>query len=522
MGKSLTARQVTGLAVLVYLLSGAALLPFYRYQIAPDAISYYAIARHYLAGNWSCAVNGYWGPMLSWLMVPFLAVGLSPVLAGKLLTLLAGAVMLLAVSRLVTLYALPMLIRAFVLFSCIPFVLYFAWYSLSPDLLLGVMVALYCVMIFSEDYARKTWPGFLCGALGAMAYFCKQYGFMFFAAHFTLFSLWLFISHEEKSRRRQVAVNYALGMCVFMVLSACWVAALNAKYGHPTLGTAGGYNQSILGPDSVGHTHHTYGFLPLPYEDAVSAWEDPSFFPYEPWRPTESARAMVYTLKRTLYNIGALAEVYLILSVFSIAAMLGLALLCMGPWRTFRTRREWYPLGVLAVFSGGYTLVLIDLRFFAIAAVLTALVTGLVLHALLRNDFFRGPLRRATLCVILLLSFVVYPGIKLLGHLHTGKIYHQRARPLAALLGHDKRLASNEDWFTSLYYAALTGNKYLGKAHADWTPDALREQLAAHAIDYYFVWGVDDPNLPFLAATHRELRQDAVPGLRVFDISGVK
>ncbi len=35
-----------------------------------DAVSYLQVARHYRAGNFGQAVNGYWGAMISWLIAP--------------------------------------------------------------------------------------------------------------------------------------------------------------------------------------------------------------------------------------------------------------------------------------------------------------------------------------------------------------------------------------------------------------------------------------------------------------------
>jgi hypothetical protein len=63
---------VVGLS-LIYLLGALALLPGFRHEINPDGISYISIARRYLAGDLRGAVNGYWGPLFSWALVPFLA-----------------------------------------------------------------------------------------------------------------------------------------------------------------------------------------------------------------------------------------------------------------------------------------------------------------------------------------------------------------------------------------------------------------------------------------------------------------
>ncbi|HIL73034.1 MAG TPA: hypothetical protein EYG44_02285, partial [Verrucomicrobia bacterium] len=61
-------------------------------RLNTDAIAYMRVAEYWSSGDLGLAVNGYWGPMLSWLMVPFLWLGVEPLLAGKLAMLISGAV----------------------------------------------------------------------------------------------------------------------------------------------------------------------------------------------------------------------------------------------------------------------------------------------------------------------------------------------------------------------------------------------------------------------------------------------
>ena len=223
-------------------------------------------------------------------------------------------------------------------------------------------------------------------------------------------------------------------------------------------------------------------------------------------------------LKRVLYNMGDLIQVYLLISVFSWAGILGLVLMSCCPWREFCRRKEWFPLGVLAIFSGGYTLVLIDFRFFPVSAVLMILIMGIVLNECLKYTFFTHYIRRVLLLLVALLSFTVYPGIKLLGHLNTGREYHQQANRLRSVLNENVRLASNDDWFTSVYLSYLSGNIYMGKARADWSNDELQKQLDAFDVAYYLVWGDDDPTITYLESTYATIEQHGVADLRVFKI----
>ena len=61
-------------------------------RLNTDAIAYMRIAEYWAAGNFELAVTGYWGPLLSLLMVPFLWLGVDPLISGKLAMLISAIV----------------------------------------------------------------------------------------------------------------------------------------------------------------------------------------------------------------------------------------------------------------------------------------------------------------------------------------------------------------------------------------------------------------------------------------------
>ena len=71
-------------AALLLLVLFAALFPLYQYIFDIDAIGYITVARHYAAGEWNHAINGYWSPLNSWLMVPLIKLGFSDLLCFKI------------------------------------------------------------------------------------------------------------------------------------------------------------------------------------------------------------------------------------------------------------------------------------------------------------------------------------------------------------------------------------------------------------------------------------------------------
>ena len=58
--------------------------PLYQYIFDVDGVGYGMVARRLAAGDFANAVNGYWSPLHSWLILPFLKLGLTEAIAFKL------------------------------------------------------------------------------------------------------------------------------------------------------------------------------------------------------------------------------------------------------------------------------------------------------------------------------------------------------------------------------------------------------------------------------------------------------
>src|SRR6266496_4293123 len=54
-----------------------------RQALNPDGIAYMRIASYYASGRMDLAISGYWGPLLSWLLVPWLKAGVTAVAAAR-------------------------------------------------------------------------------------------------------------------------------------------------------------------------------------------------------------------------------------------------------------------------------------------------------------------------------------------------------------------------------------------------------------------------------------------------------
>src|SRR4030042_2557729 len=65
------------------LASAAAGLLINAYVSNIDLLSYISLSQRYLHGSLRDAVNAYWSPLFSWLLLPFLLLPVEPVIAAK-------------------------------------------------------------------------------------------------------------------------------------------------------------------------------------------------------------------------------------------------------------------------------------------------------------------------------------------------------------------------------------------------------------------------------------------------------
>lgn len=176
--------------LILYFVFGLFLLNYYQYILNSDGISYISIAQKYMGGDFGNAINGYWGPLLSWLMIPFLYFSsntLSNLYMTKILSLITGLFTIIGVKLLCDKFRIDGLVQTIFLFSLVPIMLLFSFTVLSPDLLIVSFMVFYLSFIFDDKYSINLKNGFFCGLLGGMAFLSKSYAFVFF--YFTFYSL---------------------------------------------------------------------------------------------------------------------------------------------------------------------------------------------------------------------------------------------------------------------------------------------------------------------------------------------
>jgi hypothetical protein len=499
-------------------------------SLAPDVISYLSIGRDYAAGRWSEGINGYWGPLMSWLLAPLLAMHAADSTAVKGVAFIAGLAAFSGATALSQRFAMSRPTRAIALAIAGLMVICMMLGSV-PDLLLASVLLFYLAALLGPRYSNSIGPAVLCGVLGAVAYFTKSYGIFFFAAHFTLANI-LFWLLSQGPPRTQVVKNSIAGVAALAILSAPWIAAISWKEGRPVLGTSGTYNYRLVGPKSLGYSSQQ-GLLPPSRSHSISAWEDPRPDLLPPWSPLASASTFHHQLiliKRNatriaLYLMHVSPLLLLILPVYILPSLK----------RGGHRFDEWViPVMTFLLYPAGYLLVSVEDRYLYVMAFLLLFMAFRAYDGMAGKTQLSRGLRLGSL-IVLAASFCITP-VRTLAALPRRDAVAEAAERLAATKALHGKLASCGGWDKSLKIANRLGLPYYGvlgpgaegralarilnpeSGGLAWPPETAErddQELRENHIDYLLRW--QDCALPprSLRLENEIARVDSL-GLRIY------
>lgn len=232
--------QITPVAVYFIIV----LLFFSRFSqdMSVDGVSYVEIARLYLNDHLHEAINGFWSPLISWLLVPLLAWELSPDIAFKIITISAGLIALVTNGALVSHCVKSRNLSFIIQCAAAVMIASFALLVCTPDILgLAFSLLFIVALINSLQTKRFSWI-FIAGILLAISYFAKTFFLPFGICVAVMFPFAGFALHHSLDRFRYDIINTILICCIAAVLVMPWVIAIHAKYGEWTIGAAGKLN----------------------------------------------------------------------------------------------------------------------------------------------------------------------------------------------------------------------------------------------------------------------------------------
>ncbi|MEE8600447.1 glycosyltransferase family 39 protein [Euzebya tangerina] len=234
----------------------------------PDGAAYLSLADQWAAGAFDDAVSGYWGPLYSWLLVPVLRIGVEPLVAVRVVLGLAAVLVVVISRRLLDRAGLRPAWAGAGTLAVAPVAVWSASFGAYPETLLIAALLAYCLALGDpmQASARRLAAA---GALGGIAYLCKAAALPLITGHLILVLLVAAVTRRTTAVRRLLAALVGLA-----VVAGPWIGVLSATYDRPTFSTAVGFNDDLVG--SRGNPLLYAGLYPLPFDDARSAWDDPT------------------------------------------------------------------------------------------------------------------------------------------------------------------------------------------------------------------------------------------------------
>lgn len=494
------------IAVLVFLLLFIAGWPYYKYIFDSDAIGYLTIAKHYAAGRWHEAVNGYWSPLHSWLAAPFVSAGFYELYVFKVLNAGIGVLILLTFHRYLKRYEFSLSITWGLMLAAVIIVLHFAYFEVAADILLVLLLLLYFLVITTNNFTTNLKLNILAGCLAAIAYFSKTYAFPFLLLHFT-FVHWLAPAQQPR--------NWLVGISVFLLVCFPWILALHDKYGIWTIGTSGKMNSSV-------YLVHEYNpnlllFAP-PYENSVAWWEDAYLYQKKFYTPFQSAALFVHQIRILLFNI---QQYFLALSVISYLVPFTFLLLFFDALQKNSTIARHLTIFSLLL-PLGYLFIHIETRFLWILALL--LLPWIVqwwIQVLKNNNAPKWIYK--TILAVVVVSFLAEPVNQLKDNINKQKNWSLQARALQAggitgnCISHNKHL---DEGMIVAYQAGL--RYFMPGFQKDLLQDVLPEAIKSNIRWFLFFYDTEEKKKEFLQSEiGKSLPAPALlhQGMLVFDLS---
>ena len=501
---------------LFYFILAITLTFFYRFQINPDGVSYISLSLKYIHLDWNNSINGYWGPLFSWLLMPLIILGIKPLLATKILSLIIGYLVFIQSNTLLILFDVDKIFHNYTLPTLAIIIIYFSLITISPDLLFVLLILIYLNIILRGNYFINKRLGYLCGTIGGLLYLTKSYGFPFFLCHYFIFNLYSYLS--KMKYRKIIIYNFSKGLFIFILISSVWVALISCKYGYLTIGTAAKYNNFLIIENvypNLHHPMHYIGLLSPPNETAISIWEDIGVINWETWSLFDSLELFKHQISIILQNI--LFSFYLIITFSFFSPFI----LFISFSQVIKNKslpdlqKIIHTLLIIIILYSGYLFLIVDRRYIWISCILL-LILGIKILNFYFNSFTMSEYIKRTVLFIFLSSFLFFPLIKLYTNININKdiynIYNN-----TKLYNINGRFASNSRWHDSLYLSFYNGWQYFGE-QGSLTSVNLKNQLEESNIDYFLLWEKSKKDKLEYLNNYEEITKGKIKDLKIYSL----
>ncbi|MFT7589021.1 MAG: putative membrane protein [Limisphaerales bacterium] len=456
-----------------------------------DGIQYVQIAQQWASGNWDAALNAYWGPLVSWLMIPLLKLGVDPFLSFKIERFITAIFFFWLCLR----WLKRLGISNFMYWLCLPVIaiLPLQWMlHETPDLLYSTLVLVWLELALGlKDKAK--YP-YIAGLVGALLYLTKAFGFPFFASNLLVVLILLGWYYKSASSSYKLLKEGSIALGIFLGFSLIWILTISVHYEAAIIGTSGSYNQLMLGPDNSpteiinsSFVLPTFaGNLEFPAEGQLSSWQEPYLsLDLADRSIIENSRHYALNLLRNckalMYND----------MLFAFGLLFTLLVLASRFLKLKFERRDWFFVllfGITVLNTvGGYMLILVQDRYLWSVEILLLFILILSIDRINRPKLVKGTISFFSLGALFLLQLNLIAGTHTTGN-WLAPYFDLKTQP--ELFDVDRMAAVGSARPGEYRKAALVSNyhkvSYHGLINQDYTSAEINTQLDMHDIDLVF------------------------------------
>jgi hypothetical protein len=491
------------LILFLYFLIAGILASFHKYYIhLEDTFQYLVIAEDYSKGNFAEAVNSFWSPLFSWILAGFLKTGIEPFLSIQLLQIITGSVALLGIFILIPFRQEKRFLFLLFFFSFTILILSFALLVATPDLLLMTIGIWYLIFISRKQfYFNNKYSFLLFGLTGALLYFAKGAGFVFFLLSFSLINMFFFI--RKDSDRKKTVFKYFSSIVVFLILSSFWIFLISKKKGKILFSSAAEYNLNLIGPASnptiLGELHQPFewnGLIPPLQKNSLNAWEEPQKLALENWSPFHSRKECIHYLKIILKNLWSIQSFYFGLDAGT-AMLLGMLLLWAYKKNEMKNilSENIIPLIIAVSCTLPYIFVLVTDRYIWINNIVLGIIAISVFEVLsIMNKYI-------SIAFLFVFTFLIAfkPAKELLTyHDDYANIFSEKENLSKYISGNTASILSNneiggENYTKSTLINYLSHSKYFGMICVPEQSKSMGDELKKYQINYLLSWNNSYP-----------------------------
>lgn len=461
----------------IYLVGVILLFEKFQFNINPDAICYISISKKYFLSHYAEAINGYWGPLYSWLILPSFYFKIEPVVFARLTNIIFTFLLFVLIYYFSEILKLEKRIQILCLYFFIAPALYFTFWYVTPDYLLLILFLMFILLILDENYLLKFRVTLFASFIAALMYYTKSYGLAFFLVFQTIVFLIYYIRQNEL--RNKIIINYVLSVVFFFVLISPWVYLISNKYGYFTFSTSGKINLLIVNPRLNFHHPPIENGLISPSDNyAVSIWDDPNVKFYPDWSPFKSFNDIKHFSFNFLKNVG---KFLLMLFLFS---PIGVITIYSLRKEIFKDLKVLLLTLALLINGLGYCFIYVESRYIWASLMLFAVVSFIPLKTFAEK--FRGKkILLYFIAILITVSSIPFIFLAYRNYTYDNKAY-QYSKELQKKFEVKGNIASTSNWGFSQSLAYFLDSKYFGEEKITIPDSSFISKLRNFNIDYLF------------------------------------